>query len=61
MTITLAPETETLLRERADHDGQVVDALANMLLVGSLSEEEAKERRWQPAMLDAGLLTRMPP
>ena len=72
MTITLAPETETLLRERAAKYGTEPDALANNMLKGLLrmpdenagtveKTEEEKVRLWEQAMLDAGLLTRIPP
>ncbi len=72
MTITLAPETETLLRERAAKYGTEPDALANNMLKGLLrmpdekagtveKTEEEKERLWEQAMLDSGFLTRITP
>jgi predicted transcriptional regulator len=43
MTITLSPETEAKLRERAERDGQEIDALADFLLSAAL-DEEARDR-----------------
>lgn len=43
MTITLAPETEALLRDKAERDGQDVNRLGDALLVYVL-QEEARDR-----------------
>ena len=72
MTITLSPETETLLRERAAEYGQEADVLANNMLKGLLrapdakaetaeKTDEEKERLWEQAMLDSGFVNRIPP
>jgi len=66
MTITLAPETETLLRERAAKYGQEPDVLAENLLNELLTSpprraNEEKERRLDELMLEKGLITRIPP
>lgn len=62
MTITLAPETEMRLLERAARDNQDADALANALLADCLQDEEAaKEAALDRAMLAAGLITHIPP
>ena len=62
MTITLAPETEMRLLERAARDNQDADALANALLAECLQDDEAaKEAALDRAMLAAGLITRIPP
>ncbi len=58
MTITLAPETEALLCERAARDNQDMDTLANNLLANCLQNDEAA---FDQAMLAAGLLTHIPP
>ena len=39
MTITLSPETEARLRERAEQDGQDVNTLADALLAAALEWE----------------------
>lgn len=39
MTITLSPETEAKLRERAERDGQDVNVLADVLLSDALNSE----------------------
>ncbi|MBW3625798.1 MAG: hypothetical protein KY468_20585 [Armatimonadetes bacterium] len=44
MTITLSPETEAKLRERAEREGQDIQTLANHLLTLIL-EEEARDRQ----------------
>ena len=44
MTITLAPHTETKLKELADREGQDVNALVDMLLAASV---EAAERDFE--------------
>ena len=41
MTITLEPETEARLRERAARDGKDVETLANALLADRLQDDEA--------------------
>ncbi len=44
MTITLDPETETMLREKARREGQEPQSVAKMLLANSL-EADAQEYR----------------
>ena len=62
MTITLEPETETRLCERAARDGKDVETLANALLAARLQDDEAaKEEALDQALLAAGLITRIPP
>ncbi len=46
MTITLAPQTETKLREWADREGQDVTTLVDVLLAASV---EAAERDFEEA------------
>ena len=43
MPITLQPQTETKLRERAERDGQDMDTFVNHLL-DSISEWEARDQ-----------------
>ena len=43
MTITLSPETEALLAEKARRDGKDVNAVADALLFAAL-DEEARDR-----------------
>jgi predicted transcriptional regulator len=43
MTITLTPETETRLREKAEREGQDINAVADALIAAAL-EWEAQER-----------------
>jgi hypothetical protein len=62
MTITLEPEMEARLCERAARDGKDVDTLANALLADRLQDDEtAKEEALDRAMLAAGLITHIPP
>ena len=62
MTITLEPETEARLCERAARDGQDVETLANAVLADRLQDDEAaKEEALDQAMLAAGLITHIPP
>lgn len=62
MTITLEPETEARLCERAARDGKDLDTLANALLADRLQDDEAaKEEALDRAMLAAGLITHIPP
>ncbi len=62
MTITLEPETEARLCERAARDGKDVDTLANALLTDRLQDDEAaKEEALDRALLAAGLITHIPP
>jgi predicted transcriptional regulator len=43
MTITLTPETEARLREKAEREGQAIDTVADALIAAAL-EWEALER-----------------
>ena len=66
MTITLTPETETLLQARAASEGQEMDTLADTLLRKLLTEpkertEEGKEAAFDQALLASGLVSRIPP
>ena len=65
MTITLVPENETLLRNRAAQDHQDADTLANAMLTEALTEsrrsDEEKQKAFHEAMLAAGLITRIKP
>ena len=65
MTITLTPETEAMLRERAARDGQETNALADALLAGVLAdqadEEAAKQKAFNNALLASGLASRITP
>ena len=63
MTITLTPETEARLRERAARDNQDTDTLANTLLADILAEEaeeeKAKQKAFHEALLASGLVRRI--
>jgi len=62
MTITLIPEIEARLCERAARDGRDMEALVNALLADHLlNDEAAREEAADQAMLAAGLLTHIPP
>ena len=62
MTITLEPETEARLCERAARDGQDVETLANALLADRLQDDEAaKEEAFHQALLASGLVTHIIP
>ena len=66
MTIILAPETETLLRERAAEYGQEAAVLARNLLTDLLTKpiertDEEKEMLLDQIMLEKGLISRIPP
>lgn len=65
MTITLVPENEVHLRQRAAQDGKDIDAVANALLANVLHstplEDTAKEDALDRALLAAGLITHIPP
>lgn len=65
MAITLSPETEARLRERAAREGQEADTLANTLLAGVLADEvegeEAKQKAFHAALLASGLVSRITP
>lgn len=65
MTITLVPENEVYLRQRAARDGKDIDAVANALLADVLHstplEDTAKEDALDRALLAAGLITHIPP
>ena len=60
MTITLVPEVEARLCERATRDGKDMEALVNALLADCLQNEEAaKEEAYHRALLDSGLVKRI--
>ena len=60
MTITLAPELEGLLCERAARDNQDVDTLAsNLLFEGLRDDKSAKEEALDHALLASGLVKRI--
>ena len=63
MTITLAPENEISLRQRAARDGKDVDAVANALLSTVLADETGKETSKtelvHQALLASGLVKRI--
>jgi plasmid stability protein len=62
MTITLEPETEARLCERAARDGKDVETLANALLADSLQDDEAaKKEAFHRALLASGLVTHITP
>lgn len=62
MTITLAPEIEARLCERAAREGQDMEKLVNALLADSLrGDEAAKEEAFDQALLAAGIISRIPP
>ena len=62
MTITLAPENEARLRERAARDGKDVETLANALLGDRLRDDEAaKEEAFHQALLASGRVTHIIP
>ena len=53
MTITITPETETLLRQKAEREGQDVDVVADALLAAVLASE-AQERAETIAEIQRG-------
>ncbi len=60
MTILLEPEIEARLRERAAHEGQDADRVANTLSVASLLKSDAeKEKAFHQALLASGLVKRI--
>ena len=62
MTITLEPEVEARLCERAARDGKDMEALVNALLADHLLDDEAaREAAADQALLAAGLITHIPP
>ena len=66
MTITLTPETEMLLQERAARDGQDADTVANALLKDLLTApkertEEEKQEIFHRSLLESGLVRRLAP
>ena len=65
MAITLTPETEARLRERAAREGQDPDKLASSLLTRLLEdeadEEKAKQKAFHEALLASGLVSRITP
>lgn len=62
MTITLVPEIEARLCERAARDGKDMEALVNTLLADCLLDDEAaKEEAFHQALLASGLVTHIIP
>ncbi len=62
MTITLVPEIEARLCERAARDGKDLETLANAMLADRLQDDEAaREEAADRALLAAGLITNIPP
>ena len=59
MTITLAPENEIQLRQRAARDGKDVDTVANMLLSTVLADEADDKEAVHRALLASGLVKRI--
>ena len=55
MTITLTPETETRLRERAERDGQDANALADTLLADALMSDPDELTAEEVAQMRAGI------
>ena len=55
MTITLTPETETRLRERAERDGQDANALADTLLADALASDPDDLTAEEVAQIRAGI------
>lgn len=43
MTLTLTPQTEAMLKARADSEGQDVNQLVNALLVHALQEDDRED------------------
>ena len=62
MTITLVPDIEARLCERAARDGKDLEMLANAMLADRLQDDEAaREEAADRALLAAGLITHIPP
>lgn len=59
MTITLAPENEAWLCERAAREGQDMESLVNALLADILAEEANKREAYHQALLASGLVKRI--
>ena len=59
MTITLAPENEAHLRQRAARDGKDVDAVANALLATVLADETDDRETVHRALLASGLVKKI--
>ena len=56
MTITLVPEVETWLCERAARDGKDTEAVVNELLAAALADKAEKEEAYHRALLESGLV-----
>ena len=54
MTITISTETEAMLREKAERDGQDINEIADILLAAAL-EWEAQDRAEAIAGIQRGL------
>ena len=59
MRITLAPENEVYIRQRAVRDGKDIDAVANALLSTVLADEADKTEAVHRALLASGLVKRI--
>ncbi len=59
MTITLAPENEAHLRQRAAQNGKDIDAVANALLSTVLASDADKTEAVHHALLASGLVKRI--
>lgn len=55
MAITLTPETEARLRERAERDGQDADSLADVLLSDALADDPDDLTDEEIAQVRAGI------
>ncbi len=55
MTVTLKPETETILRERAGRAGQDVDTFTNTLLADVLADDPDNLTEDEMAEIRAGI------
>lgn len=59
MTITLVPENEVYIRQRAARDGKDIDAVVNALLSTVLADEAGKREAVHQALLASGLVKRI--
>lgn len=59
MTITLAPENEVPIRQRAARDGKDIDTVVNALLSTVLTDEAGKREAVHQALLASGLVKRI--
>lgn len=59
MTITLAPENEVHIRQRAARDGKDIDAVVNALLSTVLADEADTKERVHQSLLASGLVKRI--